>query len=58
VTTIISGSEEVRRALAWISDRRREDPKARTLDLVDEAGRRFNLSPIQEQWLLTTLTTP
>jgi nucleotide-binding universal stress UspA family protein len=52
------GNESVRRALRWISERRRDKPDSRALDLVDQAGREFDLSPSQQEWLLTTLRTP
>ncbi len=39
------------KAIQWIDERRREDPKASTVTLIDEASRRFELSPIQADFL-------
>ena len=43
--------EELRRAVRWISEQRREDPRVSLADLVTEASRRFDLSPLEEQFL-------
>ena len=48
--------EHVRRAVRWISDRRRDQLKLSALRLVDEAARRFDLSPLEEEWLIRTFT--
>lgn len=42
--------EGLRRALRWMSDNGRHDPEA-----VEEASRRFDLSPIEEEFLLREL---
>ncbi len=46
-------SATLQRAVRWISDRRLEDPDAALLSLVDEAARRFDLSPRDAEFLLT-----
>jgi len=46
-------SATLQRAVRWISDRRLEDPDAALLPLVDEAARRFDLSPRDAEFLLT-----
>ena len=43
--------EQVRRALQWISDRRRERPEAKAERLIEEAATRFDLTPKAEAWL-------
>jgi hypothetical protein len=48
--------EELRRALAWITDERRSRPGEKVVKLLEEAAVRFNLSPAQEEWLLRMLT--
>jgi hypothetical protein len=48
-------SEPLRKAVQWISDRRREQPDAPLARLIDEAGLRFDLSPQQQQFLLQEL---
>lgn len=45
-------SADLERAIRWISDRRRETPDAKPLALVDEAARRFDLSPRDAEFLL------
>jgi hypothetical protein len=44
---LIPDGEGFRRALRWLSDERRHDP-----DAVEEAAVRFNLSPVEEEFLL------
>jgi hypothetical protein len=47
--------EALRKAARWIADRRAEAPQAPLAQLIDEAARRFDLSPSQEQLLLADL---
>ena len=44
--------EKLRRAVRWVSDRRREDPEAPLARLVDEATRRHDLSPREAELLI------
>jgi hypothetical protein len=44
---MITESELLRRAVRWISDQRKDKPHAKTSLLINEAGMRFNLTPIQ-----------
>ena len=41
----------LKKAIEWISQRRRDDPSAGLATLVDEACRRFDLNPIQADFL-------
>lgn len=50
MTTIVD-EEKVRRALAWISEERRQRPQAKTERLVEEASTQFDLTPSAEEWL-------
>jgi hypothetical protein len=52
VTGILPEGENVRRALRWIAAERRERPDAPLAKLLDEAMRRFDLTPIQCERLL------
>lgn len=45
MATVITHDMLVRRALAFLEDRRRERPGMPLDKLLDEAGERFNLSP-------------
>ena len=62
---IIPQSELVRRAAAWICAQREDDAAAgngsgvKTLSsLLDEAGMRFNLSPLEQRMLLDLFSRP
>ena len=50
--------EELRRAVRWVSDQRREDPAKKLATLVDEAAQRFDLSPLEAEWLWRALKSP
>ncbi|MFP4155252.1 MAG: hypothetical protein ACLFSG_06125 [Halothiobacillaceae bacterium] len=45
--TILPRGESLRRALAWLAERQRHDPQA-----IDEAARRFDLSALEEEFLI------
>ncbi len=49
--TVIHHEELVRRALAYILERKQEDPDSETSKLLDSAGARYNLSPLDQQAL-------
>jgi hypothetical protein len=55
---ILPDGEHVRRAIRWISDQRRDAAHHPDLELVYEASLRFDLSPLEEEWLLMTLAPP
>jgi hypothetical protein len=50
--SILPGGESLRRAVQWISDRRQDTPDVPLHKLVDEASVRFDLSPMEAQFLL------
>ena len=52
--SVVPHGETLRNAVRWISEMRRSGPGRSTAELIDEAGRRFNLSPL-EQMTLTRL---
>ena len=54
----IPGGEGLRSALRWLSDRRLEDPSAPRARLIDEAGLRFDLSPMEVEFLLQNWKDP
>jgi len=49
---MIPEGEDLRRALRWLSERRLADPAAPRGKLVDEAALRFDLSPVDVEFLL------
>ncbi|HTU58732.1 MAG TPA: hypothetical protein VMF89_09865 [Polyangiales bacterium] len=55
---ILPEGEHVRRAVRWISDQRRDEPGQDSLKLVGEASFRFDLSPLEEEWMLHTFARP
>ena len=50
-----AGEAAIRQAVKWIDERRRDDPGADRLTLLDEAARRFDLSPVEAEFLLRHL---
>jgi len=49
--------ELLRRAISWISERRELVPKPSLAELIDKAGKRFNLSPKDCEFLVHFFTT-
>ncbi len=50
-STVVKHSEELKRALRWISERRQQDSKISLQTLLSEAGPRFNLTPKDQEGL-------
>jgi hypothetical protein len=46
-----TGEAPIKQAVAWIDERLRDEPAADRLRLVDEAARRFDLSPLDTDFL-------
>jgi hypothetical protein len=51
--TIQPKGEKVRQAVKWISSELQEDDKKSIPRLIQEAASRFNLSPVDEQSLVS-----
>ncbi len=51
---ILPEGEHVRRAIQWISDHRQDAEHAPSLELVNQASLEFDLSPLEEEWLIYT----
>ena len=45
------GEAPIKEAVAWIEERLREQPAADRVKLVDEASRRFDLTPLDADFL-------
>lgn len=56
--TILPSGENLRRAVKWISERRQDDPPPPMTKLLDEAALRYDLSPVDQEWLVKTFSTP
>lgn len=50
--------ESLRRALRWLDERARDDPKVDRLKLLAEASTRFDLSPLEEDFLAGSWVRP
>jgi hypothetical protein len=50
-----AGEAPIKQAVNWIDDQLRERPGADRMTLVDEAARRFDLSPLDAEFLLRHL---
>jgi hypothetical protein len=46
-----AGEAPIKQAVKWIDDRLLDDPKANRVKLIDEASRRFDLSPLDTEFL-------
>lgn len=55
---LVPEGESLRRALRWLDDRVKEEPTLARAKLVSEAAVRFDLSPAQEEFLLTSWVRP
>ena len=50
-----AGEPPVKQAVRWIDEQLAEDPRRDRLRLVDEAARRFDLSPLDADFLFRHL---
>lgn len=53
MATIQPQGESIRQAVKWISAELLEDPGKRVQKLIQEAAQRFNLSPLEEEFLVS-----
>jgi hypothetical protein len=51
----MAGEAPIKQAVKWIDDQLVDNPRADRLKLVDQASRRFDLSPLDEEFLLRHL---
>jgi len=50
-----AGEAPIKQAVRWVEDQLRDNPGADRVKLVDEASRRFDLSPLDEDFLFRHL---
>jgi hypothetical protein len=50
-----AGEAPIKQAVNWIDDQLRDNPGADRMGLVDAAARRFDLSPLDAEFLLRHL---
>ncbi len=53
MTTIQPKGEKIRQAIKWISEKLQEDEKSPVSTLIQEVGQLYNLSPKDEEFLLS-----
>ncbi len=51
------GEAPLVQAVQWIDDRLRDDPHVNRLQLVEEASKQFDLTPLDEEFLIRHLAT-
>jgi hypothetical protein len=56
MTVPLPEGELLRRAVRWISEQRELVSKPSLAELIDEAGKRFNLSPKDSEFLILFFT--
>jgi hypothetical protein len=49
------GEAPIRQAIKWLDDQLRDNPNADRMQLVDEASRRYDLSPLDQDFLFRHL---
>jgi hypothetical protein len=54
--SILPEGELLRRAIRWISGKRETEPSAPLIQLIEEAGRQFDLSPKECNFLFNFFT--
>lgn len=53
MSTIMPKGEKLRQAVKWISESRKEDENAAIRFLIEKAALKFNLSPRDEEYLIS-----
>ena len=51
--TVHPEGESLRRAVRWISGQLQDDPECRVASLVNDATLRFDLTPLESEYLLS-----
>ena len=51
-----AGEAPIKQAVKWIDDQLTSDPRADRVKLVDEASRRFDLTPLDAEFLYRHLS--
>jgi hypothetical protein len=49
------GEPPIKQAVKWIDEQLHDNPKADRVKLIDDASRRFDLTPLDEDFLLRHL---
>jgi hypothetical protein len=51
-----AGEAPIKQAVKWIDEQLQDNPQADRTKLIDEAGRRFDLTPLDSEFLLRHLS--
>jgi hypothetical protein len=51
-----AGEAPIKQAVNWIDEQLHDNPKADRTKLIDEAGRRFDLTPLDSEFLVRQLS--
>ena len=51
-----AGEAPIKQAVKWIDEQLHDNPKAERTKLIDEAGRRFDLTPLDSEFLVRQLS--
>ena len=54
MTAVGLEGDAIRNALRWLSERRLEDATAPRMKLIDDAARRFDLTPLEVEFLVSS----
>ena len=53
MSTLMPKGEKIRKAVKWISEMLKEDPDKTPSDMIPVASEKFNLSPKEEEFLVS-----
>jgi len=53
---VSAGEAPIKQAVQWIDDQLHDNPQADRTKLIDEAGRRFDLTPLDSEFLVRQLS--
>jgi hypothetical protein len=51
-----AGEAPIKQAVKWIDEQLHDNPQADRTKLIDEAGRRFDLTPLDSEFLVRQLS--
>ena len=51
-----AGEAPIKQAVKWIDEQLHDNPRADRTKLIDEAGRRFDLTPLDSEFLVRQLS--
>jgi hypothetical protein len=53
---VSAGEAPIKQAVKWIDEQLHDNPQADRTKLIDEAGRRFDLTPLDSEFLVRQLS--